>query len=318
MVNSLLLGSGCPDCKVLRDNVFGLFARHHTPGSSIFSASQTTATQGTGSLFGEQLECGRQGTPGASQVFTVGEKFSPTAPRHLAVNPLARRRTASASPFRSLPSSERALYRGIKLDASSDSTFVPPVPKFKNKAGLFVGDWAVEGISSSPPDVNMSLGHWKTTECDGLGDSKHASSLPQELDAVDLVGSGSTDYGSMPPLPSTLAETVSRSRVSTMTSAGGGGSGGLDLMEQDAQVVEVVTADSPMAMGGGCNSEGSGLGDSRHATPVSDILGPDERLIMYRDGSYGGLHSVGLDVQYLGSVIGEMGLVIRRLEKRVE
>jgi len=185
-------------------------------------------------------------------------------------------------------------------------------------AGAFVGDWAVEGVSSSPPDVNMSLGHGKSTECDGLGDSKHASSLLQELDVVDLVGSGSTDYGSMPPLPSTLAEPVSRSRVSTMTSASGSGSGGLDLMEQDAQVVEVVTADSPMAMGGGCNSEGSGLEDSHHATTVSDVLGPDERLIIDRDGSYGGLPSVGLDVQYLGSVIVEMGLVIRRLERRVD
>jgi len=73
-----------------------------------------------------------------------------------------------------------------------------------------------------------------------------------------------------------------------------------------------------MGLGGNCNSEGSGLGDSRHATPDSDVSVPDERLIIDREGCYLGLSEAGRDVQYLGSVIVEMGTIIRRLERRID
>jgi len=171
----------------------------------------------------------------------------------------------------------------------------------------------------------MSLGQGQTTENDGLGDSKHAYALPQEWDEVDLVGSRSTDSGSMPTLPSTIAETVCRSQASTKASQVVCGLIVLDEeMGEDAQVVlgvdlvsEVDAADLPMAMGGGHNSEGRGLGDSRHATPDTDADSSDYRLLIDRHGSYGRLEEVGHDVQYLGSVIVEMWLVIRRLERKI-
>ena len=72
-----------------------------------------------------------QGTPTASQSFTVGKvatiltTTSAVRTHKAAVNPLARRPTTSFSPLRDLHSSERALDHGMKMDASSDSTFVP-------------------------------------------------------------------------------------------------------------------------------------------------------------------------------------------------
>jgi len=332
VVNGVLIGSGCTGCRVLRDDTFGLFTRHHSPGSSLFFPSQTTDTQGTGSLLGEHLEHGRQDAPSASQAMTVGRFFSsPTPKRSSGVqrrsNPLAGRRLPSASPLRGLPSSERELYRGMKLDDSADSTFSPPAARPVGQVGkMFAGDTTVDPIESSPPDVTMALGDGKTTEKDGLGDSMHAGA-PVD-DVVTLVGTGSTDYGSMPPLPSTLAETVSRSRAPTMAPVGCARSGGSDMDEDEdgAQEVplfddfsEIASSDIPMAVGGGCNSEGTGLGDSRHASPEQvDSSDPIEgQLLIDQRGAYSHFIEVGHDVRYLGSVIVEMGNIIHRLERKV-
>ncbi|KAG0133456.1 hypothetical protein HOY82DRAFT_538194 [Tuber indicum] len=79
-INSYLAGSGCPDCQVIRDNTFGLFVRHHTTVASsafAFAPSQSTATEGTGSLVGQHLAAGRQSAFAASQAFSVGGTTPP-------------------------------------------------------------------------------------------------------------------------------------------------------------------------------------------------------------------------------------------------
>jgi len=134
-------------------------------------------------------------------------------------------------------------------------------------------------------------------ENDGLGDSKHAASLPQDEDSVDLV-SGSTAYGSMPALPSTLEVTGCRSLVFPKTSAWGRESSKLDEMEQDDQVMTADAVDLPMAIGGACNLEGNGLQDSRHASPT-DGFGPHDPLLIDQHGTYLWLGEVGHDVRYL-------------------
>jgi len=160
------------------------------------------------------------------------------------------------------------------------------------------------------------MGNGKTTDMDGLGDSRHATP-PAEI--VALVGS--TDYGSIPVLPSTIAGTGSI-LVSPMTTAVME-SDGMDVVEQDAQVVISIdddesTVDLPMVQDDGKNPEGSGLGDSQHATPDSEATTPNERLIINKEGCYLRLTEAGRDVQYLSSVIVEMGAVIQRLEKRID
>jgi len=177
-----------------------------------------------------------------SQVFMVGKgpssaKKPAGSVRRAVINPLHCHRTPSFSPLRDLPSLERALYRGMKLDASSDSTFSPPPPPAARLPlkGLFCGkrQSSVEDIDSSPPDVKMNLGGGKTTESDGLGDSRHASPAAEEVLLV-----GSTDYGSMPVLPSTLIGTWSM-LVSPKTTLGLDGDS-MDVVEQDAQVVSDI------------------------------------------------------------------------------
>jgi len=315
VVNSVLAGSGCTDCHVLRDDTFGLFARHHTPGSSLFSPSQDTNTQGTGSLFGEVLEHRVQGSASASQfrVATVGKNFSaspscspalPVAVRPRAKNPLSRRHFPSRSPIGDLSSSERILYRGIKLDDSADSTYSPPAARpVGSIRRMFDGKTTVDPVNCTLKDASMMMADGKTTESDGLGDSKHAG--PSCVAGV--VGSSSTNYGSMPPLPSTLADTVS-----------------MDVAEDGAQDVpifddfsDVATSDVPMAVGGGKNSNGTGLGDSQHASPEDSPDPMEGTLLIDLSREYSQFSDVGHDVRQLSLVIVMMGNVIRRLEQKV-
>ena len=289
VVNSVLIGSGCTGCSVLCDDTFGLLALHHTPCSSDLSPSQSTATQGTGSLFGELLENGRQGSASASQVFTVGKAFVSSA-SHLGVkrgvNPLARRRVPSASPLRDLPSSEKALYRGVRFDDSVDSTFSPPPPRSVASVGkMFAIEVDADPIVCTPPDITMALGDGKTTDSDGLGDSKHAvppSDVVGADRAVGLVSGLSSDYGSMPALPSTLPESESRSWAPTMVPVECARLGGSDMDECSSvggiQVLpplfdnfsDMASVDIPMAVDGACGFGSSSLADS--SDPVEGQL----------------------------------------------
>ncbi|RPA98026.1 hypothetical protein L873DRAFT_1790553 [Choiromyces venosus 120613-1] len=193
----MLANSGCTNCHVLRDDTFGLFVRHHTPVDSSFVPSTLfTPTQGTGSLIGEHLD--------TYALFAA-------SPGNLVVK--AGRTTPS--PIRDLASSERALYGKFTLDRSSDQDYVS-TPCCSTPVGLFGASpmsrsGAKDLLRSRAPvsttrDVAMSLGAGLTTEKDGLGDSVHASSPPHDDDVVNLVGSGTTDYGSMPLLPSMVVD----------------------------------------------------------------------------------------------------------------
>jgi len=293
VVNSVLAGSGCTDCHVLRDDTFGLFACHHTPGSSLFSPSQDTNTQGTGSLFGEVLEHGVQGSASASQfrVATVGKNFSaspcspalPVAIRPRAKNPLSHCRFPSRSSIGDLSSFKRILYRGMKLNDSADSTYSPraarPVGSIRR---MFDGKTTVDPVDCTSKDASMMMGDGKTTESDGLGDSKHAG--PSCVAGV--VGSSATNYGSMPPLPSTLADTVS-----------------MDVADDGAQDVpifddfsDVATSDVPMAVGGRKDSNGTRLGDSQHASLEYSPDPMGGRLLIDLSGEYSQFSDVGHDV----------------------
>ena len=256
-----------------------------------------------------------QGSASASQfrVATVGKNFSaspscspalPVAIRPRARNPLSHRRFPSRSPIGALSPSERTLYRGMKLDDSADSTYSPPAARpVRVIRRMFDKETTVDPIECTPKDASMMMGDGKTTESDGLGDSKHAG--PSCVAGV--VGSSSTDYGSMPPLPSTLADTVS-----------------MDVAEDGARDVpvfddlsDVATSDIPMAVGGGKDSNGTGLGDSQHASPEDSPDPMGGRLLIDLSGEYSQFSDVGHDVRQLSSVIVTMGNVIRRLERKI-
>jgi len=207
----------------------------------------------------------------------------------------------------------------MKFDDSADSSYLPPPARPVGCIRrMFDGKTTVDPVDSIPKDTTMMMGDGKTTESDGLGDSKHAS-----LSGVaGLVGSLSTDYGSMPPLSSTLAETGSISRASTVGPVECVGPGGSDMdMAKDGVVFDdfsgVASADIPMAVGGDRNSEGTGLGDSQH-TLLEDSPNPLKGcLLIDQCGEYSQLSKVGLDIRQLCLVVVTMGNVIRRLERKV-
>ncbi|RPA94021.1 hypothetical protein L873DRAFT_1941015 [Choiromyces venosus 120613-1] len=117
------------------------------------------------------------------------------------------------SPIHDLTYSEHALYGKFTLDRSSDQDYIP-TRRHSTPVGLFgaspmTRSGAKDLLRScvpvpAPKDVVMSLGAGLTMEKDGLGDSVHASSPPHDDDVVNLVGSSTTDYSSMPLLPSTV------------------------------------------------------------------------------------------------------------------
>ena len=137
---------GClAGCHINKDNSAGVLYTEHSQDSSFGASSGTTATTtGTGSLVGERLIGGAQNSSVGDAVLAVGCKsqFSSSWPSGLS----------------GLASSERALYKGMTLDRASDEDYVP---------SLVVVN-----------DVAMALGDDKTSEANGLGDSRHASANP--------------------------------------------------------------------------------------------------------------------------------------------
>ena len=182
---------GCSDrCRIDKDNSAGVLYTEHSQDSLFAASSGTTAfTTGTGSLVGERLIEGRQGTPSEDNALAIGcvSQFSSSWP----------------SGISNLGSSEKPLYKGMRLDRSSDEDYVP---------STVVVD-----------DVAMTLDGGKTTEKNGLGDSRHASSgsgdkadtllpssVPYSVSATqDILGAfADFEAGVLPARPAELESTA--------------------------------------------------------------------------------------------------------------
>jgi len=133
---------GCTQvCRINKDNSAGILYDGRSQDSSFSVWSETRGcTLGTGSLVGERLMEGAQGMHADETGITVGciSQFSSSWPEDLTV-----------------AYSEKVLYKGMKLDRSSDEDYVP--------SSIVVND------------VAMLPGDNKTTEVNGLGDSHHSS-----------------------------------------------------------------------------------------------------------------------------------------------
>jgi len=181
---------GClAGCRIDKDNSAGVLYNEHSQDSLFALSSGTVAcsSTGTGSLVGERLIEGPQGTAPGDAVLTVGcaSQFTSSWPSGLS----------------GLDSSERALYKGMTLDRASDDDYVPS--------------------SVVVDDVAMSLGENKTSETNGLGDSKYASAgnvgvvghvaslpstVPYSVSATQDILGALADYeaGVLPSRPSEL------------------------------------------------------------------------------------------------------------------
>ena len=119
--------------------------------SSFEQTGGISSSEGTGSLFSEQLMTGIQGEENDGRVIKVGGKknetdYSPSWPSSLEIG-----------------SSERSLYKNFKTDRSSDEDYVP-----ENRG--------IEKLIEVK-DASMNLGDNKTSEGTGMGDSKHATGI---------------------------------------------------------------------------------------------------------------------------------------------
>jgi len=162
---AVMAAMGCPKgCFINKDTSTGILYNEHSQNSSFEASSGTSAsTTGTGSLVGERLMEGAQNSTSGSEV-VVGciSQFSSSWP----------------TVIQDLGSSEKALYKGMTLDRASDLDYVP--------SSVVVND------------VAMSLGDDKTTELNGLGDSRHA-----------VPGNSRVDAGVSPSLPATVPYSLS-------------------------------------------------------------------------------------------------------------
>ena len=159
-IRTALAFVGCmKGCRMDKEDTTRLLVDEHSNVSSYEHFETNETSQGTGSLFSEHLMTGNQGEQENGKKIKVGgnrerANYSPSWPSSLDIN-----------------SSEKNLYRGFRMDRSSDEDYTPNVPK-KNK---------MEEIRDTP----MNLGGNKTTELTGMGDSKHA--VTKEVSATPEV-----------------------------------------------------------------------------------------------------------------------------------
>jgi len=204
---------GCPPgCHINKDCSGGILFTGHSQDSSFAESSGTTdaISTGTGSLVGERLIEGVQGTPSGENTLKIGcvSQFTDSWPTGLS----------------GLMSSERKMYRNMTLDRASGEDYVPS--------------------SVVVDDVAMSLGEDKTSELNGLGDSKDAtpatdgqvvivdslpSTVPYSLSATqDILGAlAEYEAGTIAPRPAELDSCD-------------GSMDFMDEVEQSAQKEEVV------------------------------------------------------------------------------
>ena len=148
-IRTALAFIGCrKECRMDKEDTTGLLIEEHSDISSYEQSGREYSSQGTGSLFSEYLMTGNQGETENGKGIKVGgnkriTNYSPSWPSSLDIG-----------------SSEKSLYKGFKMDRSSDEDYTPP-----KKIGK-----GMEEIKDTP----MNLGGNKTTELTGMGDSKHA------------------------------------------------------------------------------------------------------------------------------------------------
>ena len=158
-LKGVMVTIGCTECGIDREQTTGLLMENHSNQSSFEQTNTAYTSEGTGSLFSEEMMTGVQGETSNGRVIKVGgnkelANYSPSWPSSLDIG-----------------SSEKSLYKGFKTDRSSDEDYVPSTGKIER----------MEEIKDTP----MSLGENKTTEKTGMGDSKHA--VEKEVSATPEV-----------------------------------------------------------------------------------------------------------------------------------
>jgi len=226
-------------CHVDRTASLGFYARFHTPEGS----SQSFAPSGShlvSSGFYSTMASDPM-VPSASWP-SIDEDRSQDplyVPSVVEVNDSQRR---LPSPVERLSPGERKLYANFRLDRSSDEDYAPP-------AGGIRPEDRITQVSSPPPFVSpwSRPGAGSGFAPDSAVPSVHRAFVPVSKRHHEFIAHTKALRGNTPPKrdsPSPLPLTTSQVVPSS----------------------EVIVRDTPMDLGGGSNTDGTGIGDARYAT----------------------------------------------------
>jgi len=226
-------------CHVDRTSTLGFYARFHTPEGSSQSFAPSSS-QIVGSDFHSTMASDPM-VPSASWP-SIDEDRSQDpmyVPSVVEVNDSQRR---LPSPVERLSSGERKLYSNFRLDRSSDEDYAPP-------AGSIRPEDRITQVSSPPPFCphRTRPGVGSGFASDSTIPSGRRAFVPVSKRHHEFIahtkalrGNTPPKRGSPSPLPLTTSQVVPSSAV--------------------------IVRDTPMDLGGGSNTDDTGIGDSRYAT----------------------------------------------------
>jgi len=233
--------TSCAHCHVDRTTSLGLYTRFHTPEgtSQSFapSSSQMVSSDFHSTMASDSM------VPSASWP-SIDEDRSQEplyVPSVVEVDDSQRR---LPSPVERLSSGERKLYSNFRLDRSSDEDYAPP-------AGCIRPEDRITQVSSPPPFVPpwSRPGARSGFASDSTIPSGRRAFVPVSKRHHEFIAHTKALRGNTPPkrdppppypLPLTTSQVVPSSAV--------------------------IVRDTPMDLGGGSNTDGTGIGDSRYAT----------------------------------------------------
>ena len=226
-------------CHVDRTSTLGFYARFHTPeGSSQSfapSGSQLVSSDFRSTMASDPM------VPSASWP-SIDEDRSQDPLYVPSVVEVGDSQRSLPSPIGRLSSGERKLYDNFRLDRSSDEDYAPPAGSIRPEDRItqvsspppFVSPWSRPGAGSGfAPDSTIPSGRRAFVPV-----SKRHHEFIAHTKA--LRGNTPPKRDSAPPPLLTTSQVVPSS--------------------------EVIVRDTPMDLGGGSNTDGTGIGDSRYAT----------------------------------------------------
>jgi len=226
-------------CHVDRTDTLGFYARFHTPEGSSQSFAPSSSRVVSSDFYSTMASDPM--VPSASWP-SIDEDRSQDPlyiPSVVEVDDSQRR---LPSPVERLSSGERKLYNNFRLDRSSDEDYAPP-------AGDIRPEDRITQVSSPPPFVPpwSRPGAGSGFAQDSTIPSGRRAYVPVSKRHHEFIAHTKERRGNTPPKrdsPSPLPLTTSQVVPSSA----------------------VIVRDTPMDLGGGSNTDGTGIGDSRHAT----------------------------------------------------
>jgi len=226
-------------CHVDRTTTLGFYARFHSPEDSSQSfapsSSQVVSSDFPSTMASDPMVPSAS-WPSIDQDRSQDPMYVPSV---VEVEDSQRR---LPSPVERLSSGERKLYSNFRLDRSSDEDYAPP-------AGSIRPEDRITQVSSPPPFVPpwTRPGARSGFVSDSTIPSGRRAFVPVSKRHHEFIAQTKALQGNTPPKrdsPSPLPLTTSQVVPSSA----------------------VIVRDTPMDLGGGSNTDGTGIGDSRYAT----------------------------------------------------